>query len=468
MHEKSFLKAFLEKKALGKKRKKPWREMKETSERKIRRGKELFDSVIEAIKPSEQELMEISRLTSEIKSRLERGLKKCRVKADVFVGGSLAKNTIIRKERYDIDIFVRFSYKEYFARDSELSNILEKALKGIKHKRIHGSRDYFHVHANTRMPILFEIVPVLKISKPQEARNVTDLSYFHVKYVSGKASEKIADEIRIAKAFCYAQNCYGAESYIKGFSGYAVELLVIHAKSFMNLAKQAAKWQEVIKKNEKIVIDLAKHYKNKEEILMEINEAKLISPIVLVDPTYAVRNATASVSAETLTRFIQACRAFAAKPSIKFFEKKGIDIKKLQKTAKRKKAQIARIAAETKKLQAEIAAAKLAKFFDFLVYLMEKNGFKILQKELEFKGQKGAIYIIYKNPSPSMLVIGPPINVVEHVVKFKQKYKKVFVKNGKACSKTRRKIKNIDDIINFIRKGEEMKDMEISRLRIIK
>jgi tRNA nucleotidyltransferase (CCA-adding enzyme) len=366
---------------------------------------------------------------------------------------------------------VRFSYKEYFARDSELSNILEKALKalhGLRYKRIHGSRDYFHLHVNTRMPILFEIVPVLKISKPQEARNVTDLSYFHVKYVSGKASERIADEIRIAKAFCYAQNCYGAESYIKGFSGYAVELLVIHAKSFMNLAKQAAKWQEVMKKKEKIVIDPAKHYKNKEEILMEINEAKLISPIVLVDPTYAVRNASASVSAETLTRFIQACKAFAAKPSLRFFEKKEISMNELRKIAKRKKAQIVVISAETKKLQAEISAAKLTKFFDFLVYLMEKNGFKILQKELKFEKQKGTVYIIYKNPSAEMLVIGPPINVVEHVVKFKQKYKKVFVKNGKACSKTKRKIKNINNIISFIKKGEEMKDMEISRLRIIK
>ncbi len=169
-----------------------------------------------------------------------------------------------------------------------------------------------------------------------------------------------------------------------------------------------------------------------------------------------------------MTRFIRVCRAFAAKPSIKFFEKKEIDAKELRKIAGRKKALLSVIAAETKKLQEEISAAKLTKFFGFLIYIMEKNGFKVLQKEMKFEKQKGTVYIIYKNPSASMLVIGPPINVLEHVLKFKKKYKKVFVKNGKACTKTKRKIKNIHDIASFIRKGEELKDMEISELKIIK
>lgn len=430
--------------------------------------KELFNSVIEKIKPSKEELGEINKLTKDFTAKLAGGLRKNKANADVFVGGSLAKNTIIRKGRYDIDIFVRFEYKEYFARDSELSDILEKALHGLKYKRVHGSRDYFHVVQKSKMPILFEIVPVLKIKKPEEARNVTDLSFFHVNYVSKKVNEKLADEIRIAKAFCFAQNCYGAESYIKGFSGYALELLVIHYKGFMNLAKATGKWHDIMKKNGKIVIDMAKHYKNEEEVLMQINESKLISPIILVDPTYAVRNATASISAETLIKFIRVCREFSAKPSLKFFEKKEIDAKELKKAAGKKRALLAAISAETKKQNEDIAAAKLAKFFGFLIYIMEKKGFKILQKEIKFERQKGTFYVIYKNPSASMIVMGPPINAVEHVVKFRKKYRKVFVRNGKACAKTKRKIKSIYDVASFIRKGEELKDMEISKLRIIK
>ena len=43
--------------------------------------------------------------------------------------------------------------------------------------------------------------------------------------------------IRIAKAFCHANNSYGAESYINGFSGYALELLVYYYGSFLKFIK---------------------------------------------------------------------------------------------------------------------------------------------------------------------------------------------------------------------------------------
>jgi tRNA nucleotidyltransferase (CCA-adding enzyme) len=83
---------------------------------------------------------------------------------------------------------------------------------------------------------------VKKISKPKEAENITDLSYSHVNYIKKRIkNKKILDEIRIAKAFCYATNTYGAESYIGGFSGYAIELLVYHYGSFLKFIKAISK-----------------------------------------------------------------------------------------------------------------------------------------------------------------------------------------------------------------------------------
>ncbi|MBD3252791.1 hypothetical protein GF386_03610, partial [Candidatus Pacearchaeota archaeon] len=54
---------------------------------------------------------------------------------------------------------------------------------------------------------------------------MTDLSYFHVNHILKKIkkNKNLSDEIRLAKKFAYSQNCYGAESYIHGFSGYALE-----------------------------------------------------------------------------------------------------------------------------------------------------------------------------------------------------------------------------------------------------
>ena len=57
-------------------------------------------------------------------------------------------------------------------------------------------------------------------------------------------SKKILDEIKIAKAFCHANNCYGAESYINGFSGYGLELLVYYYGGFLRFIKAVSKMKD--------------------------------------------------------------------------------------------------------------------------------------------------------------------------------------------------------------------------------
>ena len=248
----------------------------------------LYEQLLK-IKPAEKEQEELKNKTKDFIKKLEKSIKAKKIRADVFVGGSLAKGTIIKKEKYDIDIFVRFS-KEY--EDKEISGILDRVLgkAGLKAKKVHGSRDYFQVK---RGKIIFEIIPTIKISKPEQARNVTDLSYFHVNYVKKniKKRKKLAEDIMLAKSFTHSCGCYGAESYIQGFSGYALELLVIHYKGFLNFVKA------VSKADKQIIIDPVRFYKNKQEILLEINESKLQSQIIFVDPTFKQRNALAALSA---------------------------------------------------------------------------------------------------------------------------------------------------------------------------
>ncbi|MFH0831576.1 MAG: hypothetical protein V1886_01785 [archaeon] len=427
----------------------------------------ILNSVLGRIKPNDSEIIRMNALTAELKAKIEKGLKKSKINADVFIGGSLAKNTLIRKDVYDIDIFVRFAFKDYSAKDSMLSDILEKALKSqnLKSRRIHGSRDYFHVKAAGS--IIFEIVPVLHVKKPQEAVNVTDLSSFHVSYVSKKINKKLADEIRLAKAFCYAQRCYGAESYIQGFSGYAVELLVLHFGSLMKLAKAALKWKDMLDKKEKIVIDSAKHYKNKNDVLININEAKLASPIILVDPTYSVRNATASVSIETLERFIEACVKLAGKANAGMFEKKEIDIAMLKKSAKKSKAELSILYAATGKSK-DVAPAKLRKFLDFVLFVMQRHGFEVIRKEIDFAGKEARMHIIYKSPGKEMIAQGPPINRIDNLLAFRKKYKNISIKKGVAYARIKRKVRDIKAAADLIRKGSEIKAMDISEFKISK
>ncbi len=439
----------------------------------------ILSDVLSDIKPSEQEIKRITLLAKELISLIT-SQSKGRIKP--FIGGSLVKGTIIKKRRYDIDIFARFS-SDYRERDLEMSNNLERVLRAvmkrferaaksrIKMGRIHGSRDYFNLaffEKEIARDILFEIVPTLHITKPKEAKNVTDLSFFHVNYVLKETRKKprIADEIRLAKAFCYAQNCYGAESYVKGFSGYALELLVAYYKGFFNLLKKASSWKQ------KVVIDPAKFYKNEDEIMTNVNEAKLQSPIVLIDPTFSQRNVCAAVSDGTFIKFVGACRNFLAHPRKQFFEKKAINKAALVKEAKKLRAKLATVKIFTSKDKEDIAAAKLVKFCDFLVSLMERKGFFIREREFELISDKkkfaGRLYVIYKEPSLSMVVKGPPLNAVEGLVRFKKKYKKCFIDNERAYARVKRRIRNVKDVLKLIKKGNEMRDMQISRIELLK
>jgi len=73
----------------------------------------------------------------------------------------------------------RKAYNEYL---KEISKLLGEVL-GNKAKKIHGSRDYYQLIVHG---IIFEIIPVLKVKKPEHAKNITDLSYFHVNYINKK------------------------------------------------------------------------------------------------------------------------------------------------------------------------------------------------------------------------------------------------------------------------------------------
>ena len=307
--------------------------------------------------PARDDLVKIGAETKKIVESIRRSLKRDKKDADVFIGGSFAKRSLVRAERYEVDIFARFN-KKYEKED--VSKLLERALKssGLKASKIHGSRDYFKIK---RGIYDFEIVPVLRITNPREARNVTDLSYFHVKYIKKKIkNERVVRDILLAKAFLHGQNSYGAESYINGFSGYATEVLVLHYGGFEGFIKKIIN----LKPNE--VIDPEKHYKNSREALLEMNESKTHSPIVLVDPTFKERNILAALSKETLERVQESIKRFMKNPRDDYFYAKKINKTKLEERARKQGAEFIELEVKTDRQGGDIAGTKLKKFYNFV------------------------------------------------------------------------------------------------------
>ena len=375
----------------------------------------LLQEQLKIISPSDKELKEINQKTKQLISIINKNLKNKKIRAEVFVGGSSAKNTLIKKNKYDIDLFVRFDEKYL---DKELSDLLKKVLpKNIR--KIHGSRDYFSIKKDNTE---FEIVPVLKIKNPSQAKNITDLSYFHVNYVKKaiRKNPKLANEIRIAKAFAYYQECYGAESYINGFSGYALELLLIYYKNFVNFVKAMAK----LDTKNKLILDIDKKYK-KQDVLREMNKAKLHSPIILIDPTFKERNALAALSYKTFEEFQKACKGFLKNPSKKFF----ILEDKEEKYSKNKN--IIKINLKSSKQAGDIAGTKLKKFYKYLVSKISRY-FDIKKQDFLYNENKNiGIIFIELIKKKQIIFNGPPIKMKKAVKEFKKGHKNIKVIKGK-------------------------------------
>jgi tRNA nucleotidyltransferase (CCA-adding enzyme) len=413
------------------------------------------------VKPSEKEQKEIKESLQNFLKKIEKNKRKARINAEIFVGGSFAKKTMIKKDSYDIDIFIRFD-KKY--KNELLSDLTEKILAGERAERIHGSRDYFKIQSSNNL--FFEIVPVKLVKSPKEAENITDLSYSHVNYIKKKIkSEKLLDEILLAKAFCYANNSYGAESYVSGFSGYALELLVYYYGSFIRFITAMSKVN--INSGNKIIIDIEKHHKNKNNILIDLNEAKLKSPIILIDPTYKQRNALAALSEETFKNFQKSCADFIKRPSIEFFQENKVDINKIKATAGKKGYEFALLKIKTEKQEGDIAGSKLLKFYRHLNEELSKF-FEIKAKGFEYgKGKTARVFIVGKKQK-DILISGPMVKDEKNVKKFRLKHKFISIKNGKLYSKL-----NLNLTLNqFLEKWkgnnrDKIKDMNIMGLEII-
>jgi tRNA nucleotidyltransferase (CCA-adding enzyme) len=300
------------------------------------------------------------------------------------------------------------------------------------------------------------------VKNPKEAENITDLSYFHVNYIKKKMkTEKIIEDVRLAKAFCHANKCYGAESYISGFSGYAIELLIYHYKGFLNFVKAIAKIEG------KEIVDIEKSYKSKYEIAMNLNSAKMASPIVLIDPTYKERNALAALSRETFLKFQTVCKNFLKNPSLKNFEKKEIDLEKVKKGAEKKKEEFILMKAETEKQEGDVAGSKLLKFYRHLSEEIEKF-YKTGKRGFEYNEKREAEFFFVVKKKDEIIQAGPNLRDKDNVSIFKKHHKSTFVKNTRIYARDKFD-KRIKEFIKGWKSANlrKIKEMHIKNLEIV-
>ena len=372
---------------------------------------------------------------------IDKALRKNKLKAKTVLGGSAAKNTFLKGD-FDVDLFVKFNYSY---KDDNLSDMLQRVLNNFKPDRVKGSRDYFQF---SHKKLNYEVVPVLSINSYKKAVNVTDASPLHVGWVKRKVkSSKLRDEIILGKVFLKANKLYGAESYIKGFSGHVVDILTINYGGFVKLLRASQKW----KHGE--VIDPEKH-----KSFRDLNKSKL-GALVIIDPVQPARNAAAALSAKNLNRFKEIAKQFLDSPSVEFFEKEKITVTKLKNRAGKNKLIVLDVRAL--KGKEDVVGAKLLKAYTHILRGLKKEDFIIIENDWEWDRASNAVFWFIIDPEklPKFKEHeGPPLTSKEHVKVFEKRYKETYVKNKKIFAKVQRKYRDPEKLVSKLIEDEYVKE----------
>tara|TARA_Y100000310_G_scaffold307576_1_gene349794 strand:+ start:386 stop:1564 length:1179 start_codon:yes stop_codon:yes gene_type:complete len=383
--------------------------------------------VLQQIKPSLAEKKELQ----EIATAFIRKLSK-KVKAKVFLGGSVAKGTWLREDA-DIDIFVAFP------KEKNVGVTLKKALAPYKPEQVQGSRDYFRLSYEG---YTLEVVPILHITRASQAKNITDISPLHTLWVKKHSTEKMRDDILLTKKLFQAHDLYGAESYIRGFSGYVLEILVIHYGSFKKLINAMKKWKQPQ------IIDTAKHHK---DALFEINASKHGS-LVVIDPVQPGRNAAAAVSEEQFEKAIRMAQKYV--PSSKQFIKKTPTREQLE--SKKNNVVIEVVPLEGKR---DVVGCKLDKIFHAIQRELTKYGFSVKKSEWYWNDTVLFSYTVHSTTLPKTATVsGPPAEMKEHAASFRKKYRKTKTVKGKLVATITNKVRNVEEVIKLIIKQPYIKE----------
>lgn len=410
---------------------------------------ELLKEVLKEIQPDEKE---IKKEADDMLKKLNSALKKSRISAKAITGGSIAKGTFLKGD-HDCDVFVRFNYRKY--KDKDISDILGKVLYKAKAfgksrvDKLHGSRDYYQMKNSMK----YEIIPVLEIKRFKEAKNITDCSPMHVIWVN--KFPKMKKEIMLTKAFMKSAGVYGAESYMKGFSGHVVDILTIHSKGFISLLRQCQKWKQGQ------VIDYYNYHKGR--AMMNLNRSKTQSALIIVDPIDPYRNASAVLSNEKFEQFRKRAAEFLKKPSKEFFFPERFDIDKIKKKADSKKARLIVIDAKALSGKEDVVGAKLLKALEFIESQLKMNDFNVIECEWNWDKSDRAIFwiITQREDLPETKVCeGPPVKLKEYYENFRRVHRNlgIFEKNGKVYANVKREFRNPVLFIRNLIKDDYMKE----------
>ncbi|MEM5811534.1 MAG: CCA tRNA nucleotidyltransferase [Candidatus Aenigmatarchaeota archaeon] len=413
----------------------------------------IIEKVLKKILPTKKETKKMKSLTENCLKYIQEICKEYEYKIEPMLVGSVTRNTWLR-DKWEFDIFLLF--------DKNLEkNVLESVGIEIGKRfceKFNGkaSLEYAeHPYVKcVKNNLSIDIVPCFKVDSPKELKSSVDRTPFHVEYLSKKINEKNSNEVRLLKKFLINNFLYGSDVKTSGFSGFLCELLIIKYGSFIELLKNASKWEYGT------VIDLENYYENENEVRKKFKSSALI----VIDPIDKERNCAAALSVENFFYFKKLAKEFLNKPSEKFFFGGKIFKEKIRNLIKKRKTKMLLIKFKKPNISEEIIYSQLKSFADRIKSILEekKYEFQVIGTSVSTDGRNCYVFLeisIHELPSIQKR-IGPPVYDIKNYKNFLEKYKnafKVYIENNRWVAIVKRNFENVKEkLIDSLKEKKEI------------
>ncbi|WP_297417838.1 CCA tRNA nucleotidyltransferase [Thermococcus sp.] len=272
----------------------------------------VIEGILQKIRPTEGERAFLNELMRELEDLSKETIEELGLNANPHFVGSLAKDTYLAGD-HDVDLFLAFPLEtpleELRERGLELGKAIAKKLDS--HEVAYAEHPYVRA---TYRGVKVDLVPCYNVKGWKDVKTAVDRSILHTKWVNEHLNGR-NDEVRLLKRFLKGINAYGSEIYVRGFSGYLAEILIIKYGSFLEVVKNA----DLMLKQR--VIDPEGWLRKEPESAMKTikRETEGDKPLIVIDPVDPRRNVSANLSWERYGVFYFGSMNFLEEPSINFF-----------------------------------------------------------------------------------------------------------------------------------------------------
>ena len=356
------------------------------------------------VKPTPEEAQAVATAADRLVKALDAEVARRGIPARTMLVGSVAKDTYLRNA-VDFDVFLLLptgtSREDLQRWGLELGRAVleDPEEKYAEHPYTHGLWEGYRA----------DVVPCYAISDPSQRMTAVDRTPFHTALVRERMERDQRDQVRLLKAFMKGVGVYGAEAKTHGFSGYLCELLVLKFGAFRTVLEAGAQW----KPGTYLVLDRLE------------GNPKFNDPLVFIDPVDVRRNVASAVSAQTLSHFSEACRAYLRREGLSYFFPRQLVPQapdELATALRRRRTEFLLLRTRAPNVLEDHLHDQMRKASEAVTRLLERHGFEVKRTSHEVGPRELLLLVeVPRLRLPETVThTGPPVRSKEHAERFRK------------------------------------------------